>query len=39
VLRGHGVQCQPQDGRISGMRIDLDRLARAWTLDGEIVRR
>jgi hypothetical protein len=39
VLRGHGVQCQPQDGRISALRIEIDRLASAWQLTGEIVRR
>jgi hypothetical protein len=39
VLRSHGVQCQPQDGRIAALRIEIDRSASAWQLAGKIVRR
>jgi hypothetical protein len=38
VLRGPGLQCQPQDGRIAALRIELDRSASAWQLTGQIVR-
>jgi hypothetical protein len=38
VLRGQGVQCQPQDGRISALRIDIDRSASSWQLSGQLVR-
>jgi hypothetical protein len=37
VVRGMGVQCQPQDGRISALRIEIDRSATAWHLSGRVV--
>jgi hypothetical protein len=39
VLRGQGVQCHPQDGRISALRIEIDRSASSWQLTGRVVRR
>lgn len=39
VLRGNGVQCQPQDGRVAALRIEIDRSATTWQLSGQIVRR
>jgi hypothetical protein len=33
------MQCQPQDGRVSALRIEIDRSASAWQLTGQIVRR
>jgi hypothetical protein len=38
VLRGQGVQCHPQDGRISTLRIELDRAARSWGISGCLIR-
>lgn len=37
VPRLRGVQCQPEDGRISALRIEIDRSATSWTISGEIV--
>jgi len=37
VLRGQGVQCQPQDGRVAALRIELDRSLSSWTLSGRLV--
>lgn len=37
VLRGQGVQCQPQDGRISALRIEIDRSATSWSISGKVV--
>jgi hypothetical protein len=37
VLRGQGVQCQPEDGRISKLRIELDRSASKWFVSGEVI--
>src|SRR4051794_37679059 len=37
VLRGRGVQCQPQDGRISALRIEIDRSATSWRITGKVV--
>lgn len=37
VVRGGGVQCQPQDERISALRIEVDRTATSWTLSGTVV--
>ena len=38
VLRGRGVQCQPEDARVAALRIELDRTATSWTLTGRITR-
>lgn len=37
VGRGQGVQCYPQDGRISALRIEIDRSASAWQFTGRVV--
>jgi hypothetical protein len=35
-LRGKGVQCSPDDGRVSALRLQLDRTADAWSLDARV---
>jgi hypothetical protein len=37
VLRLRGVQCQPEDDRISALRIEIDRSATSWTISGDVV--
>lgn len=36
ALRGHGVQCHPQDERIAALEVEIDRSAENWTLSGRL---
>ena len=36
VLRSSGVQCHPEDHRLSAIRIEVDRTAPTWTLNGSV---
>jgi hypothetical protein len=37
VLRDRGVQCQPQDGRIAALRIEINHSATSWKLAGRLL--
>lgn len=39
VLRGRGVQCQPDDVRIRALRIEIDRFAQWWSIKGRLAGR
>ena len=38
-LRGEGVQCWPEDGRIAALRLEVDRSAPAWSVTGWVAER